>query len=162
VAGLLLLAEPGATTVILVQVLGIWWLASGIVHVASIFVDSKQWGWKLASGVLGIIAGLITVQHPLWSAVVLPTTAVFLVGMFGLLFGVIGVISAFRGAGWGTGILGALSIVFGLMLMADPVGSAVALPFLLGLVGIGGGAAGVVAAFRERSIQKHPPALRAV
>jgi uncharacterized membrane protein HdeD (DUF308 family) len=68
-----------------------------------------------------------------------------------------GIINAFRGAGWGPGIVGALSVIFGLMLVMDPTGSAVALPFVFGILGIVGGIAGTFAAFRDRGNQKHAP-----
>jgi uncharacterized membrane protein HdeD (DUF308 family) len=155
VVGFLLLTDPGMTTVVLVQLLGLYWLAAGFVQLASIFVNAKGWGWKLAGGILGIIAGLVTIQHPLWSPVVLGTTLVFMIGMFGMLFGVMSVVNAFTGAGWGTGILGGLSVIFGLMLMFDPLGSAVALPFIFGVLGIAGGIAATIMAFRARELQKH-------
>jgi uncharacterized membrane protein HdeD (DUF308 family) len=151
--GFLLLTAPGTGMVLLVQLLGLYWLASGIVHLATLFVDTTGWGWKVAGGILGIIAGLITIQHPLWSAIVLPTALVFFIGVLGLLFGITGIIAAFTGAGWGVGIAGALSVVFGLLLMFNPLGPAVALPFLLGMLAIAGGVAGTIVAFRDRNTQ---------
>ena len=148
--GILLLTAPGMTTVVLVQLLGLYWLAVGCVQLATVFVDSTRWGWKVAGGILGIIAGLVTIQHPLWSAIVLPTTLVFAIGLLGLLFGVMGMIAAFTGAGWGMGIMGALSVIFGLLLMLNPFGPAIALPILLGLLAIGGGIAATFMAFRGR------------
>src|SRR5690242_6668938 len=74
IIGICLLISPGMTTLVLVQFLGFYWLFCGILSLVSLFVDRTAWGWKLVGGILGIIAGLIVIRHPLWSAVLIPTT----------------------------------------------------------------------------------------
>ena len=150
IIGVLLLASPGATLVVLVQLLGIYWFVSGIFSIVAIFIDSSGWGWKLFSGILGIIAGIIIIQHPVWSTLLVPGVIVIILGIQGIIIGIIGLIQAFQGAGWGTGILGALSIIFGLILLFNvPIGVAL-LPFVLGIFGIVGGIIAIIAAFRLR------------
>ncbi len=150
IVGVLLLVEPRMTTAILVQVMGIYFLVAGIVNLVSLFVDRTAWGWKLVLGILGIIAGLLIIQHPLWSTVLVPATIALVLGIEGLIFGVVGLIQAFQGAGWGAGILGVLSIIFGLLLIFNPVIAGLALPFVLGIFGIIGGILALVAAFQMR------------
>ena len=55
IVGVLLVTNPGATTLFLVQILGLYWLIMGIVSVSivSIFADRTAWGWKLFLGILG-------------------------------------------------------------------------------------------------------------
>jgi uncharacterized membrane protein HdeD (DUF308 family) len=65
ILGLLLLTAPQATLLVLVQLLGIYWLVKGIFQIISIFIDSSRWGWKLFAGILGIVAGIIILGHPL-------------------------------------------------------------------------------------------------
>jgi uncharacterized membrane protein HdeD (DUF308 family) len=150
IIGILLLTAPGSTVAFLVLVLGFYWLISGIFAIVGIFVDSSQWGWKLFMGILGIIAGIVVIQHPIWSTILVPTTLAIMVGIFGIIMGVIGLIQAFQGAGWGAGILGVLSIIFGILLLANPLISAVALVIVLGIFGIVGGVLAIIAAFRMR------------
>lgn len=150
IIGLLLLAKPGMTTAILVQIVGIYWFIAGILSIVGIFVDSSAWGWKLIVGILGIAAGILIIRHPLWSAVLVPVTLIIVLGIQGLIIGVVSIIRAFKGAGWGAGILGALSIIFGILLLANPLLGAISLPFVLGIFGIVGGIMAVVAAFRMR------------
>jgi uncharacterized membrane protein HdeD (DUF308 family) len=50
----------------------------------------------------------------------------------------------------GAGILGILSILFGILLLANPVMSALALVIVLGVFGIVGGILAVIAAFRMK------------
>jgi uncharacterized membrane protein HdeD (DUF308 family) len=148
VMGLLLLASPGMTTLILVQFIGIYWLVAGIFKIVSIFMDSAGWGWKLAGGILGILAGLIVLQHPLWSPFVIGNVLVIILGIQGIIVGVVGLIQAFKGAGWGSGILGVISILFGLLFLFNVWAFTFSLPWAIGLLALVGGVLAIVAAFR--------------
>jgi uncharacterized membrane protein HdeD (DUF308 family) len=148
ILGILLLINPGSTTVLIIQFLGIYWFIDGIMSIVRIFIDKTAWGWKLFSGIIGILAGMAIIQYPLWATVLVPTVMVWLFGFFGIIIGVIGLIQAFQGAGWGAGILGVLSILFGIVLLANPVVGALALPWIFGFLGIVGGIAALVMAFR--------------
>jgi uncharacterized membrane protein HdeD (DUF308 family) len=145
-----LLINPGSTTVLIIQFLGIYWFIDGIMSIVRIFIDKTAWGWKLFSGIIGILAGIAIIQYPLWATILVPTVMVWLFGFFGIIIGVIGLIQAFQGAGWGAGILGVLSILFGIVLLANPVIGAATLPFIFGFLGIVGGIAALVMAFRMK------------
>jgi uncharacterized membrane protein HdeD (DUF308 family) len=149
--GLLLLAAPGATSAVLIQLLGWYWLVDGIIRLVSIFVDRSGWGWKLAMGILGIILGIAVIQHPLWSTVLIPTTLIFMVGFLGIAIGILQIIAAFRGAGWGAGILGVVSVMLGLILIVNPLPGVVALPFVLGFLALAGGIVAPVVALGNRA-----------
>ena len=150
ILGILLLVNPAETVFVVVQFLGFYWLIDGIFRLVSIFIDHRDWGWKLFGGIIGILAGLYVIRNPLWSALAVPATAAIVVGIFGLIMGAIAIFQAFRGAGWGSGILGALGVLFGLGIMANPLGSAAGLAIGLGVLGIVGGIAMIVMAFRMR------------
>jgi uncharacterized membrane protein HdeD (DUF308 family) len=144
IVGFLLISAPGMTLITLTTFLGIYWLIDGLVRIVSIFVDHSNWFLKLVIGIVGIFIGLLTLQHPLWASVIIPTTLVFMVGFAGLFIGLLEIVSAFMGGGWATGILGAVSLVFGLLILFNPVVGAAALPMALGLLGIIGGIATVI------------------
>ncbi len=148
ILGLLMLSSPGMTTVILIQFVGIYWLVAGIFKIVSIFMDSSGWGWKLAGGILGILAGLIVIQHPIWSPFVIGGTLIIILGIQGLVIGIVGVIQGFKGAGWGAGILGAVSILFGLLFLFNVGGFTLALPWTIGILALIGGVLSIIAAFR--------------
>lgn len=150
IIGVLLLTNPRATMLVLVQVLGIYWFVAGIFKIISIFIDSSMWGWKLFAGILGIIAGIIIIQHPIWSTILVPTTAIIILGIDGIIIGIVSLVQAFKGGGTGVYILGVLSIIFGLILLANPLIGAAALPWVLGIFGIFGGLFALVMAFRLR------------
>jgi uncharacterized membrane protein HdeD (DUF308 family) len=107
------------TYLVLVQLLGLWWLISGILDIVHIFTDKTAWGWKLFMGIVSILAGGAILTYPIASAVLLPKIFVLVLGIWGLFYGIILLINAFRGAGWGAGILGILGLVFGGILIAN-------------------------------------------
>ena len=150
ILGILLITSTGATVLILVQFLGIYWLVSGIFQIVGLFIDSTAWGWKLFAGILGILAGIVIMNHPLLSPLVVGGTIVIIMGIQGIIFGILGLIAAFQGGGWGAGILGVLSVIFGIILLANPLLGAAALPWVLGIFGIVGGIVGIIAAFRMK------------
>ena len=154
IIGLLLLAYPGATTLVIVQFIGVYWLVTGMFSLVSIFTDRSMWGWKLFAGVIGIMAGLSIMRHPLWSTLMVPTVLVMFMGFSGLFIGVAGLISAFQGGGWSAGILGGLSLLFGILLLGSPFIAALALPWVYGVLGLAGGIAAIFAAFRQRGEEK--------
>ena len=154
IIGILLLTYPGATTLVIIQFIGIYWMVTGIFSLVGIFMDRSMWGWKLFAGVIGILAGLAIMRHPLWSTFMLPTVMVIFMGVSGLFIGVAGLIGAFKGGGWAAGILGALSTLFGLLLLFSPFIAALALPWIYGILGIAGGIAAIFAAFRQRGEEK--------
>jgi uncharacterized membrane protein HdeD (DUF308 family) len=150
IIGVLLLINPRVTTVVLIQFLGIYWFIVGIIDIVRIFMDSTMWGWKLFSGIIGILAGIAIIQYPLWSSLLVPTVLVWVFGFFGIIIGIIGLIQAFQGAGWGAGILGVLSILFGLLLIFNAFVASLTLPFIFGILAIVGGLAALVMAFQMR------------
>lgn len=144
VLGVLLLLEPQATLLVLIQVLGIWWLVTGILDIVSLFLDRTGWGWKLFRGIVGIIAGLLILQHPLVSAVFVPSLIVIFLGFLGIVQGIMGIIGAFRGGGWVSAVFGVVSIIVGLILLANTlVAAVVALPLIIGIFAVVAGGIGV-------------------
>lgn len=150
ILGLLLLSAPAMTMVVLVRIVGIYWFVSGIFSIVAIFIDSTMWGWKLLAGLLGIIAGLIVLEHPLWSPFVVGGLLIIILGVEGLLIGLINLYQSFKGGGWGIGVLGALNVLVGIVLLANPLQAIIALPFVVGVLGLAFGIVAILAAFQMR------------
>ena len=90
--GLVLLVAPGASLVFLVWLLGIYLLIAGIFRIIGIFLDSSYWGWKLAAGILCLLAGPAILSNPLWSTALVSTWLVILVGFLAMLQGAAGLV----------------------------------------------------------------------
>lgn len=150
--GLFLLYSPAATTVFLIQVLGIFWLAGGIISVLGAFIFSGNRLWKLLAGVLSIIAGIVILTYPLYSPFVVLTLFVIFIGVWAMITGVVRVIGAFKGEGWGSGILGILTIILGILLLMNTLAGALALPWVFGFFLILGGIVAVIAGLKMRAL----------
>ncbi|GHO99964.1 hypothetical protein KSF_100120 [Reticulibacter mediterranei] len=156
IIGVLLLTSPGMTTLVLTQVLGFYWLIVGVLALVNLFVDHSLWGWKLCSGILGILAGLVIIRHPLWSTLFIPALVVLVLAVQSLIQGGIKIFEAFRGGGFGAVILGILNILLGVVLLSAPLMAAFVLPLVVGIFALIGGVAAIFGAFRL-----HNSALRA-
>ena len=156
VVGAILLWAPAKNKVdtyqLLIAVLGIYWVISGIVDIISMFVDHTAWGWKLFMGIVSIIAGGYILMYPIAAAVALPRIFVLILGLWALFQGIILLVMAFKGGGWGTGILGIVEIVFGFILMGEygKLGSGIAMVWAAAVWGLIGGILMVIQAFRQR------------
>jgi uncharacterized membrane protein HdeD (DUF308 family) len=148
--GLVLLVAPGASLVFLVWLLGIYLLIAGIFRIVGIFLDSSYWGWKLAAGILCLIAGVAILSNPLWSTTLASAWLVILVGFLTMLQGAAGLVVAFQGGGWSMGALSVLGILLGLFLVINPLIGVAALTLILAIFMLIGGVGAVIQAFRMR------------
>jgi uncharacterized membrane protein HdeD (DUF308 family) len=119
--GVLLLTWTGATLTVITLLIGLWWLIQGLFIILGIFQNRSQWIWKLLSGVIGVLAGILVLQHPLQSAIILPATLVFILGIMGIVIGITSLIAAFGGEGWGIGAFGIISIIIGVTLATNVI-----------------------------------------
>jgi uncharacterized membrane protein HdeD (DUF308 family) len=154
ILGIFLITYPIRTLSVIIWFLGFYWFFSGIVTLFTAFVDSRDRGWKILLGILGIILGLLILAYPLYSTLVVPFVFTVMVGVFALVYGFIALYGGFTGKGWGVGILGLLSIFFGILILANPVAATIAVPFVFGIFGIVFGFAAIVGSFFLRSAQK--------
>jgi uncharacterized membrane protein HdeD (DUF308 family) len=152
ILGLMLVTEPGATVVALTTVLGFYWLITGLLGLVQVFVDrSTPWMWSLFSGLLGILAGLFVLRHPLVAALTVPTVIVIILGIQGVAMGALQIIGGFKGGGIGPFILGAINVLVGILLLGSPIAAALAVPIVFGVLLLIQGAGLIILAFRVRT-----------
>jgi uncharacterized membrane protein HdeD (DUF308 family) len=151
ITGLFLLYQPVATTILLIQILGIFWLAAGIISVIGALVFSENRWWKLLSGILSIIAGIVILMYPVYSPFIVLKLLVIFIGAWAIITGAVRIASSFRGEGWGIGILGVLTIILGLLLLTNTLAGIAVLPWVFGLFLIMGGIGGLIAGIKMRT-----------
>ena len=149
--GLFLLYKPAVTTIFLLQILGIFWLAEGILSVIGALIFSGNRLWKLLSGILSIIAGILILMYPLYSPLVILTFFVIFIGVWAIINGVVKIAMALKGGGWGTGIIGVLTIILGLLLLTNSLAGVLILPWIFGFFLVIGGIGAVIVGLKIRT-----------
>ena len=150
--GLLLITAPGTMSLFLVTVLGFYWLIRGILSIIEIFLPNTgtHWGWLLFMGILGIIAGMVVLRNLVYATALVGTFVIVFLAVDGLIMGIMGLIRAFTGGGWGPGILGILTIIIAIFLFTNLLGAVIALPIVIGALMIVGGIVAIFYSFRIR------------
>jgi uncharacterized membrane protein HdeD (DUF308 family) len=149
--GLFLLYRPAVTTIFLLQILGIFWLAEGILSVIGALIFSGNRLWKLLSGIMSIIAGALILMYPLYSPLIILTFFVIFIGIWAIINGVLKIAVALKGGGWGTGIIGALTIILGLLLLTNSLAGVLILPWIFGFFLVIGGIGAVIVGLKIRT-----------
>jgi uncharacterized membrane protein HdeD (DUF308 family) len=158
--GLLLITRPGPTLVFVTIMLGAFWLVGGIAEAVGALMrreSDRHWVFSLVSSLLSILVGLLLLARPMLGFLLTSLTVVGFIAFGAIVSGVLGVIWAIRvrrdieGEGWII-LFGALSIAFGLMLLASPMVSVLALVQFAAVLFIVGGIGGIITAFRLRGL----------
>jgi uncharacterized membrane protein HdeD (DUF308 family) len=159
VIGLMLFTRPGATLVALTIFLGAYWLVGGFLDIVGAFSrrdSDRHWALALASGILGVVVGALLLGQPILGAIATSVAMVSLLAVGAILSGIFDIAWAVRvrneiqGEGWII-LLGVLSVLLGLVMLASPLLSIAALAQFAALLAIIGGIALIVTAFRLRS-----------
>ena len=150
--GLMLLTNPAGTLVALITFLGFYWLITGVLAIVRVFVDrDSTWGWSLLIGIIGILAGITVLNHPMLAAITVPTVLVIVIGVEGLIMGAFELIRGFQGGGAGAFILGIFHVLIGLLLLGRPMAAALAVPLVFGFILLIEGVGLLIWAFRTRA-----------
>lgn len=149
---------PSLTVMILVALFGAYALVDGLVAlVAAVRAMQQQNRWwpLLLQGLAGIAAGIVTFFYPGITAVAL----LFIIAAWAIITGIFSVIAAIElrrhiSGEWLLGLSGIASILFGILLIAQPLTGALALVWLIGIYAVIFGVLELGLAFRLRSAQE--------
>src|SRR5205085_12620014 len=115
VLGVLALAWPGVTLGELILLWGLFALLNGVVDVVSALgaaASHRSWGWHLAGGLFGILAGLAILRWPGLSALFV----LYLVPIWAILMGIVRLVGAIADHealphAWMVALAGAVSVL---------------------------------------------------
>lgn len=152
VVGILILAWPGKTAMVVTAIVAIYAIAAGLVYAGLGIFSKTKGGWSrighLALGILFIIAGIVAFFNLGAATAGLATFIGILVGIMWIIEGVVA-LSTLGGAasqGW-TIFFAIVSIIAGIMLLLSPLWGAGVLWWLLGIALVVLGVIQVVRAF---------------
>lgn len=138
--GIIALVWPGISLFVLVYLFGAYVLVNGVFALIGAFqmrsVTSAWWA-ILIEGLLGIVIGLMTFFWPGMTVLVL----LMLIATWAVILGIFEIVAAFAshvsaGERWMSGIAGALSIVFGILLFTRPGPGLLTVIWLIGFYAI--------------------------
>jgi uncharacterized membrane protein HdeD (DUF308 family) len=154
--GVVAFVWPGITLAFLVLVWGAYAFLDGVLAAVAAFrlgEGGKPMWSLLGIGILGIAAGVITFMRPD------VTAAVFLgfIAGWAILTGILQIVAAIRfrkfiSNEWLLGLSGALSVVFGALMIARPSSGAVAVAWIIGWYAILFGVVVAMLGFRLKSL----------
>jgi uncharacterized membrane protein HdeD (DUF308 family) len=76
VVGFMVVANPGASALVLSLLLAMFFIASGIVRIiAALFMRFPQWGWVLCNGIVTLVLGMMIWRQ--W-----PASGLWIIGLF--------------------------------------------------------------------------------
>jgi uncharacterized membrane protein HdeD (DUF308 family) len=92
IVGWALLRTPFQSVEVFIFVLGIFWLVQGVMTFVAAFAQKQGRNWRILSGLLGIIAGVIILTYPISSAV----TLALIGGIWLVILGITQVVAGFQ------------------------------------------------------------------
>jgi uncharacterized membrane protein HdeD (DUF308 family) len=153
--GIIALVWPKMTLSALVFVFGVFAVISGITAVVAALRNTEfpGWGWLLGEGILGILAGAIALAWPGITALAF----LYLLAAWAILTGVFEVIAPLAypmsgGRAVLTALTGVLSIIFGILIAAQPSSGLLAVVWLIGVYAILFGIMYIGMYFQARSL----------
>jgi uncharacterized membrane protein HdeD (DUF308 family) len=160
--GILFLLQPGMTLIMVMAILGAFWFVDGIFMIINSIVGHryiKGWGWGIFSGILGVFAGIIVMLHPVAGAVFSQLFLVYFVGIIAIFKGVseiyFGIILRKEIKNeWTYILVGLISIVFGTLILMNPVSGIMMLIWMVIFLSIVGGILLIVRSFQLHKIGK--------
>lgn len=153
--GVITIAQPGLSLFVLFTFLAAWLAVDGVATIWQAIAGKGDHGtWTWLDGVLSLGAALALLLAPGLSLFVL----ILLAGGFAIATGVARLIVAFRAADVLIGLLGAITVLFGAMLLTHPDAGLVAIAWIVALEAIAMGVILVMLGLRLRRLNQEGPA----
>lgn len=159
--GILLFTNTAATLSVIIIFLGIYWVVDGISTLLASFIGREEhsnWGWGIFVGIISILAGLAVLSQPVLTAIFTTSFIVSFVGIMIIISGVWSIVTGFRlrktSGEWVMIIGGVLGLILGLLLVMNPLISALVYVYIIAVFLIIGGFALIVMAFQVKKLKK--------
>src|SRR5947209_12986256 len=153
--GILTLVWPNLTLSVLVLLFGVFAVASGITAMAAALRNREEQGWGLLlfEGILGILAGVVALVWPNITALAF----LYLLAAWAIITGILELVAPLSfpmsfGRGLLMALAGIFSIVFGILIAAQPAAGLLTVVWLIGIYAIVFGIMYIVVYFESRSV----------
>jgi uncharacterized membrane protein HdeD (DUF308 family) len=130
--GLMFLLTPAVTIILFITFMGAYWLVGGLFVLGSLVMDRTNMALKILLAGVNVLAGILILLHPIYSAFFALEFLVLFLGFWAIFIGAVHVYHGYTAKDLGNGLLGAISIVFGILLLAHSLVAVALLPFIAG------------------------------
>lgn len=147
VFGLMMLSWPGRSLLVLIQVMGAYWLVGGVFDLVEGIVGRPERSrlWMILGGVLSMIAGFLVMGHPVISGLMASTFLVYFMGIAALAVGITQILAGREGKrSLGSLILGILTVIFGVIVLLNPLVTQAVIILVLPFWALTAGVLGIV------------------
>jgi len=158
--GILLFTNTAAMLSVVIIFLGIYWVLDGIITLMASIIgrdEHSNWGWGIFVGIISIIAGLAVLSQPVLTALFTASFIISLVGIMIVISGISSIVTGFRlrktSGEWMMILGGALSLIFGLLLLMNPLFSAMVFVYIIAAFSIFGGIVLIVISFQVKKLK---------
>jgi uncharacterized membrane protein HdeD (DUF308 family) len=159
--GVLAFMWPGITLTVLVLLFGAYALVDGafsIVAGIKSHGEYKRWWLLLIEGCLSVAAGVYAFMAPAMTALIL----LILIASWAIVTGIFQIAAAIQlrkhiAGEWILGLSGLLSVLFGALLLYNPVGGALAVVWLIGTYSVLGGILLLIFGIKLRGLVRSAP-----
>jgi len=159
--GILLFTNSAAVLSVIIVFLGIYWVLDGIITLMASIIgrnEHSNWGWGIFVGIISILAGLAVLSQPVLTALFTASFIISLVGIMIVISGISSIVTGFRlrktSGEWMMILGGALSLIFGLLLLMNPLFSAMVFVYIIAAFSIFGGIVLIVISFQVKKLKK--------
>jgi uncharacterized membrane protein HdeD (DUF308 family) len=160
ILGLIVSFRPSGSLAVIAVLLGILMIISGIFHLIRVFDRAERHRvWLGIAGLLYVVIGVLLIRHLNLTVAIIG----LVVGLTWIVSGLSALMSAGAGSREGRGwwiFFGIVSLIAGIIVVADPISSVTVLATLLGIWFVVIGLFEVIGAFIIRRAISAPPAPR--
>ncbi len=159
--GILLFTNTAAILSVIIIFLGVYWVVDGIFTLMASFIGREEhsnWGWGIFVGIISILAGLAVLSQPVLTAIFTASFIVTFVGILIIISGVSSIVTGFRlrktSGEWMMILGGVLHLILGLLLVMNPLFSALVYVYMIAAFSIIGGFVLIALAFQIKNLKR--------
>lgn len=137
--GILVLANPSVGVAVLILMFAVYAAVDGVAALATAVSHGRaglRWGWWLFEGLVSLAVAALAIARPGITLL----AVVLLIAFRAILLGLIELGGAIGGAGldhrWLLGLTGVVSLLFGILMLANPVAGTIAIVWVIGVYAV--------------------------
>ncbi len=154
---IMLMFGRGVTLLALIQVMGAYWIVGGSFDLFEGVVGRSERSriWAIIGALFSMAAGVFVIGHPIISGLIASTYLIYFMGIAAVVAGVAQIMAGQGGKrSLGGFVLGIFSIIFGMIVVFNPLMTQAVILLVLPFWAVITGVATLLSAFRMRQVEQ--------